>query len=151
MPEENNKREHYGSRGDEGKGADVFQDLKNIFGSFLGHLLKEPQISLAQIEKRYSCLIDEHILEKERSENLKFAGGTFKIKLNGRQYTLSMELYYKTAEGQWRKESNSADRPLESLTDESRALLEQNKELTYPIRHPESGANTESGKNDAAS
>ena len=150
MPEENNRREHPDARRDEGKSCGVIQDLKNIFDSFRGIFHKELPMSIAQIEKRYSFLIDEHILEKERAEKVKFAGGTFKIKLGSSKYTLGMELYYKTPEGKWLKETNSDYRPLESLTDESRALLEQQKELTYPIRRPESTAKTgEDGKPDA--
>ena len=39
-------------------------------------------IGATDFEKRYSFLIDEHILEKERAEKVKFAGGTFN---NGKQ------------------------------------------------------------------
>ena len=88
------------------------------FAQLLDNLVqKVVKTSIERIQREYSALIDKHILEKERAENLKFVAGTFKITWAYKTFILKMELYYKDAEGHWVKEQNSCGMAMESLDD----------------------------------
>ncbi len=109
------------------KFAQVFENL----------LQKATQTSIERIQREYSAVIDKHILAKERAENLKFIGGTFKITLaTSSIFALKMELYYKDANGHWVEEKNSCPMKMESLAEASRKTLEEQKELAYEIDPP---------------
>ena len=99
-------------------------------------LQKAAQTSIERIQREYSKLIDKHILEKERAENLTFVAGTFKITWACRTFILKLELYYKDSNDHWIKEENSCGMAMESLTEASRKTLEDQKELTDEIDPP---------------
>lgn len=111
--------------------ADVDTILKNLID-----LLVPVQKSLEELESECSSQVDSHILAKERKENLKFTAGQFKIAWGGRKFIMSLELYYQDPEGKWKKEEASTERSVRSLTEESRRILEQQKERVHDIEHP---------------
>lgn len=96
-----------------------------------------PAISIDEFAAERSRQIDRHILEKERSASLKFVSGTFRIAWASPKFRMSMELYYQDQEGHWQKEESSEEEPVESLTEDSRQLLEHQKDLNYPVERPE--------------
>jgi hypothetical protein len=109
--------------------SDFFQNVVNLFR-------ETPKKSLENIAKANSEIIDKHILEKEHDSGLKFIAGKFRITLVGEKFRLSTELYYQDSEGKWEKEDGSTESPVDSLTEESRKTLEEQKELTYPVEPP---------------
>lgn len=103
----------------------------------LDRLLKKGrQTNIERLEKKYSALLDEHILEREQAENLNFIGGTFKMTSAAHVFILKIELYYKDEEGHWVEEKISHPMEIEVLDEASRKTLEEQKELTYEIDPP---------------
>lgn len=99
-------------------------------------LKKGSQTNIERLEKKYSALLDEHILEREQAESLNFIGGTFKMTWAARVFILKIELYYKDEEGQWVEEKGSKPMEIEVLDEASRKTLEEQKELVYEIDPP---------------
>ena len=116
----------------------MWSHLKTVLG-LLNFLDKAVPVatSIDEFAGERSRQIDRHILEKERAVNLKFVSGTFRIAWASPKFRIAMELYYLDQEGHWQKEESSEEEPVEYLTEDSRRLLEQQKELTYPIERPE--------------
>lgn len=117
--------------------CDLRQALCQLFSQFFSKPVPVHPRSIEQIAEERSRQIDRHILDKERSENLKFASGQFRIRWGSPRFTTLLVLYYQTSEGKWLEEKSKYDMPVESLTEESRQRLEKQKELTYPINPPE--------------
>lgn len=92
--------------------------------------------SIEQIADECSRQVDSLILENERSKNLKFVSGKFRILWGSQEFNTVLELYYQTHEGKWLKQTKKSAMPVESLTVESKKVLEEKKELTYPIEPP---------------
>ena len=131
------------------EGQSDWQELKQRFLRML-HDLKEAILhlllpsfmrpaaprSIEQIAEEFSSQIDSFILKNERSKNLKFVAGKFRIVWGGQEFSTVLELYYQTSEGKWIEQTRKTAMPVESLTEESRKELELKEEVTYPIEPP---------------
>lgn len=115
--------------------SDVFSSVADLFRRFKNRMT---QLGIDDIVALYEDRIIAHILKKEQSDDLFYAGGEMSIVYaSSKTMALKLTLYFKDAKNQWVKTSASTACDIRCLLPEALQELSKKKNITFDIELPE--------------
>lgn len=112
------------------------KEISDSFDSVLDTFFLKKN-SLNELIEKYSENTDKFILNAEKSNNITFVGGEFKIEhKEDDYYQASADLYFKNKDDEWEILNLNNKFDDRSLTNEAQLELKNKKEMKFKILHP---------------
>lgn len=139
-------------RKDEIKDNSIMSNMKNILDDVMTYFEKAvnylTKMTLDELADVYTKNIDSYILQQEKENNLRYAGGEFSIiYATEKSFSLQIELYFQNKDNEWEKMESAKDNiDMKYLKPEAVQELAQKKKVVFDVEHPSVDITTDADK-----